>query len=402
MLSKKPAELRPEQMRPWWIAALAIGLAAAAPAHAEELKVGMSGALTGPAAALGLGMKSGIEAYFARVNAAGGVHGRTLRLIALDDGYEPSRAGTNMHKLIDDEKVFAVLGNPGTPTAAVSVPIANRKHIPFFGAFTGAGLLRKTPPDRYVINFRASYAQETAEMVRGITELGIRPDEIAFFTQNDAYGDAGYSGGIAALKQLGYADAERLPHARYPRNTVDVENAVARLLDPTLHPRAIIMIGAYKPCAKFIRLARHHGLRTLFVNVSFVIGDSLLRELAGDAEGVVVTQVVPPIDSDLAAVHEYRDAVAAGERSFVSLEGFLAARAFVEGLRRAGAGANPERFIDALEAAGPMDLGLGEPLEVSKTRHQLSTHVWPMIVEGGAFHLLGQWKTAAHALRGSR
>jgi branched-chain amino acid transport system substrate-binding protein len=402
MLSKKPAELRPERMRPWWIAALSIGLAAATPAHAEELKVGMSGALTGPAAALGLGMKSGIEAYFAQVNAAGGVHGRTLRLIALDDGYEPSRAGANMHKLIDDDKVFAVLGNPGTPTAAVSVPIANRKHIPFVGAFTGAGLLRKTPPDRYVINFRASYAQETAEMVRGITELGIRPDEIAFFTQNDAYGDAGYNGGIAALKKLGYADAERLPHARYPRNTVDVEGAVARLLDPTLHPRAIIMVGAYKPCAKFIRLAKRHGLRTLFVNVSFVIGDSLLRELAGDAEGVVVTQVVPPIDSDVAAVREYRDAVPAGERSFVSLEGFLAARAFVEGLRRAGAGPTADGFIDALEAAGPMDLGLGEPLEVSKTRHQLSNHVWPMIVEGGKFHLLGQWKTAAHALGGSR
>lgn len=402
MLSKKPAGLRPERMRPWWIVALSIGLAAATPVHAEELKVGMSGALTGPAAALGLGMKSGIEAYFAQVNAAGGVHGRALRLIALDDGYEPSRAATNMHKLIDDDKVFAVLGNPGTPTAAVSVPIANRKHIPFFGAFTGAGLLRKTPPDRYVINFRASYAQETAEMVRGITELGIRPDEIAFFTQNDAYGDAGYSGGIAALQKLGYADADRLPHVRYPRNTVDVENAVARLLDPTLHPRAIIMIGAYKPCAKFIRLAKRHGLRTLFVNVSFVIGDSLLRELAGDAEGVVVTQVVPPIDSDVAAVREYRDAVAAGERSFVSLEGFLAARAFVEGLRRAGAGPTPESFIDALEAAGPMDLGLGEPLEVNKTRHQLSNHVWPMVVEGGKFHLLRPWKTAARAVGGSR
>jgi ABC-type branched-subunit amino acid transport system substrate-binding protein len=378
------------------------GLLAATPAYADELKVGMSGALTGPAAALGLGMKSGIEAYFAQVNAAGGVHGHTLRLIALDDGYEPSRAGSNMHKLIEDDKVFAVLGNPGTPTAAVSVPIANAKHIPFFGAFTGAGLLRKNPPDRYVINFRASYAQETAEMVRGITELGIRPEEIAFFTQNDAYGDAGYSGGMAALKKLGYGDAERLPHARYPRNTVDVEGAVARLLDPTLRPRAIIMIGAYKPCAKFIRLARRHGLRALFINVSFVIGDALLRELAGDAEGVVVTQVVPPIDSDVAAVREYRDAVPAGERGFVSLEGFLAARAFVEGLRRAGPGPTPDRFIDALEAAGPMDLGLGEPLEVSKTRHQLSNHVWPMIVEGGKFRLLGQWKAAAHSLGGSR
>jgi branched-chain amino acid transport system substrate-binding protein len=384
-----------------------LGLGASQPVYAEEqqrdeLKVGMSGALTGPAAALGQGMKSGIAAYFALINATGGVHGRTLRLVALDDGYEPSRAASNMHKLIDDEKVFAVLGNPGTPTAAVAVPIANSKHIPFVGAFTGAGLLRKTPPDRYVINFRASYAQETSEMVRGITELGIRPEEIAFFTQNDAYGDAGYNGGIAALKVSGYADAERLPHVRYPRNTVDVEGAVARLLDPTLRPRAIIMIGAYKPCAKFIRLAKRHGMRALFVNVSFVIGDSLLRELGGDAEGVVVTQVVPPIGSDVVAVRDYRDAVPASDRSFVSLEGFLAARAFVEGLRRAGPGSTPDGFIDALENAGPIDLGLGEALEVTKSRHQLSNRVWPTIVKGGRFHLLAQWRDAASALGGTR
>ena len=389
----------------WLVAGLVAAVlgAGGAPARADELRVGMSGALSGPAAALGLGMKRGIEAYFARANAAGGVNGHTLRLIALDDGYEPSRAASNMRKLIAEDKVFAMLGNPGTPTAAVSVPIANTEHVPLFGAFTGAGLLRKTPPDRYVINFRASYAQETAEMVRGITELGIKPEEVAFFTQNDAYGDAGYGGGIAALKRLGYADAERLPHARYPRNTVDVEGAVARLLDPTLRPRAIIMIGAYKPCAKFIRLAKRHGLKAVFVNVSFVIGDSLLAELGGDAEGVIVTQVVPPIDAGLPAVREYRESVPDGERGFVSLEGFLAARAFVEAVRRAGPAATPDRLpeqlIDALEAAGPLDLGLGEPLEITKARHQLSNRVWPMIVEHGRFRLLERWLPAPRGAR---
>src|SRR5262249_46222889 len=248
--------------------------------------------------------------------------------------------------------------------------------VPFFGAFTGAGLLRKTPPDRYVINFRASYAQETGEMVRGLTkDLGIRPEDIAFMTQNDAYGDTRYAGRIAALKAMGYADAERLPHARYPRNTVDVEGADAKLLDPAVHPRAIIMIGAYKPCAKFIRLARRHGLRALFVNVSFVIGDSLKKELGADAEGVIVTQVVPPVDSDFPAVREYRESMDPTQVGFVSLEGYLAARAFIEGLRRAGPGADAERFIDALETAGPLDLGLGPDLEITKARHQLSNRV---------------------------
>jgi len=372
-------------------------------ASADELKIGMSGALSGPAQALGQGMKAGIEAYFARVNAAGGVAGRTLRLVALDDGYEPARAGTNVRKLIDEDKVFAILGNPGTPTAAVAVPIANERHVPFFGAFTGAGLLRKSPPDRYVINFRASYAQETRSMVRGlVSERGIRPEDIAFFTQNDAYGDAGYAGGVAALKALGYADAERLPHARYPRNTVDVEGAVAELLDPTTHARAVIMVGAYKPCAKFIRLARRHGLTAVFVNVSFVIGDSLLRELGPDGEGVIVTQVVPPYDSGLPAVLEYRAAMPADAVGFVSLEGFLAARAFVEGLRRAGPDASAERFIDALESAGPLDLGLGQNVEMSKTRHQLSDRVWPTIVENGRFRALTTWKAAGHEKEAAR
>jgi branched-chain amino acid transport system substrate-binding protein len=379
-------------------------LTAATPAaRADEIKVGMSGALTGPAQALGRGMKTGIEAYFARVNAAGGVDGKSLRLVALDDGYEPRLAGANMRKLIDEEKVFAVLGNPGTPTAAVSVPIANERHVPFFGAFTGAGLLRKTPPDRWVINFRASYAQETKEMVRGLTkELGIKPEEIAFFTQNDAYGDAGYAGGIAALKEIGYADAEQLPHARYARNTVDVEGAVAQLIDPTIHPRAVIMIGAYKPCAKFIKLARRYGLRAAFVNVSFVIGDSLRAELGDDAEGVVVTQVVPPVDSELPAVREYRESVPAADVSFVSLEGFLAARAFVEGLRRAGPHATADGFVEALETAGPLDLGLGQPLEVTRSRHQLSNQVWPTIVDHGRFRALRNWSELARFVGGHR
>ena len=375
---------------------------AAATAHADEIKVGMSGALSGPAQALGQGMKTGIEAYFARVNAAGGVNGHKFQLVALDDGYEPARAGVNVRKLIVEEKVSAILGNQGTPTAAVSVPIANELKVPFFGAFTGAGLLRKTPPDRYVLNFRASYAQETKEMVRGLTQdLGIKPEEIAFMTQNDAYGDAGYNGGLAALKAMGYTDAERLPHGRYTRNTVDVEAAVAKLLDPVLHPRAIIMIGAYKPCAKFIRLAKKYGLKALFVNVSFVIGDSLLKELGPDAEGVIVTQVVPPFDSDLPAMKTYRETMAPTDVGFVSLEGFLAARAFIEGIRRTPT-IDAEAFITALETGGPLDLGLGPDLEITKTRHQLSNQVWPTIVEKGGFHEMTNWKQAAAYLGGAR
>jgi branched-chain amino acid transport system substrate-binding protein len=380
-----------------WRWALFAAAAAAVhfPAHAGEIKVGMSGALTGPAKDLGLGMRAGIEACFAQANAQGGIGGNLLRLVALDDGYEPEQAAKNLHKLIDEEKVFALLGNTGTPTAAVAAPIANQRRVPFFGAYTGAGLLRKTPPDRYVINFRASYAQETAEMVRGLLgDLKLKPEDLAFFTQNDAYGDAGYNGAIAALRAAGFADAERLLHERYPRNTTDIEDALAQMIDPTVHLKAVIMIGASKPCAKFIRLARHHGLRALFVNVSFVNGDSLRDELGASAEGVIVTQVVPPLDSNLTAVREYREAVPLARRGFVSLEGFLAARAFVEALRRSPPERGVEAFIDSLESDGPLDLGLSAAETLSKARHQLSDRVWPTIVRGGSFHTLRNWKDA--------
>lgn len=371
-------------------------------AHGEDapFRIGMSAAFSGPARELGEGMRKGIEAYFAQVNKQGGVLGKKLALIALDDAYEPARTGPNMRRLIDDEQVFAVLGNPGTPTATVAVPIANEKHVPFFGAFTGAGLLRKTPPDRFVINLRASYAQETAEMVDGlVNELGLRPDQLAFFTQNDAYGDSGYNGAIAALKGLGYQDAERLPHARYPRNTLDVEAGLSRLLDPSINPRAIIMIGASKPCAKLIRLAKQHGLNALFVNVSFVLGDALNRELGPDGENVVVTQVVPSYESDLPVVREYRAAIAADAISFISLEGFIAAKAMVEGLKRSGANPTREHFIDTLERGPALDLGLGETHPLSKTRHQISDRVWPTVIKHGRFEQLDNWSQLKQYLR---
>ncbi|MBS2022860.1 MAG: ABC transporter substrate-binding protein [Deltaproteobacteria bacterium] len=356
----------------------------------------MSAALSGPAKSVGQGMRSGVEAYFQLVNERGGIHGRKLRLIPLDDGYEPAQAARNVHKLLDDEKVFALLGNTGTPTAAVVVPIIQAQHVPFFGAYTGEGLLRKSPPDRYVINFRASYALETQEMVRGLTrEAGIKPSEIAFFTQNDAYGDAGFAGGMKALRAIGVSDPERQLHGRYTRNTVDVEGAVAQMLDPSVSPKAVIMVGAVKPCAKFIKLMRKYGYRGLFVNVSFVNADALLDELgAKDAEGVIVTQVVPPIDSDLPGVAEFRERVKAEQRSYVVLEGFLAAKAFCEGLRLGPPDLTADQFIDAFEGTGKIELGLGTQFWISPTDHELSEDVWPTIVRAGKFRALRTWKDA--------
>jgi len=381
--------------------ATALSLHASKLSAGDELKVGMSGALSGPAQALGLGMKRGLEAWIQRINARGGIHGRKLRLIALDDGYEPGRTGPNMHALIDIHNVFAILGNPGTPTAAVAVPIANEARVPLFGAYTGAGLLRKSPPDRYVVNYRASYAQETAEMVRGLTqELGFRPDQIGFFTQNDAFGDSGFAGAVTALEKLGYADARLLPHGRYTRNTLDVEDGLAQLMDPRFSLKAVIMVGTYGPCAQFIKLARKHGMNALFANVSFVGADALARALGPDGDGVVVTQVVPHPNDDLPLLAEFRQSVPAPDRNFVSLEGFIVGRAFTEVLGRTGPNPTPDKFIATLEAGQSFDLGLEHPFQLSPSRHQFSDTIWRTYLKQGSFQTFGNWMTVNPAATG--
>jgi branched-chain amino acid transport system substrate-binding protein len=350
----------------------------------------MSTVLTGPAQALGQGMRAGVEAYFRLINAEGGVHGRPMQLLAVDDQYEPQKTGPNVRQLIDQDKVLAIVGNVGTPTAVVTVPIVNEKKVPFFGAFTGAGVLRKNPPDRYVFNVRASYADETAEMVRGLMgDCRLQPDQIAFFTQDDAFGDAGYNGAMKALSQRGVERPERLVHGRYARNTVDIEEGLARVLDPRHKPKAVILVGTYKPCVKFIRLAKRYGLKALFVNVSFVGSADLARELGDDADGVVITQVVPHWSGQLPVLEQYRKSGL--EPGFVSLEGFLVGRAFVEVLRAAGPDPTPESFVLAAESGMPFDLGLGGQHTLSPTQHGFSNSVWPTVIAGGNFKPFSNW-----------
>lgn len=352
------------------------------------LYFGMSAALSGPAADLGTEMVRGIETAFAEQNRRSGVRNRSLRLVALDDGYEPERAVPNMHTLIDRSDILAIVGNVGTPTAVATVPIANRARMPFFGAFTGAGVLRRNPPDRYIINFRASYEEETAAMVDGLVNVvGVAPGEIAFFTQRDAYGDAGFTGGLKALKRLGVAGAKDVAHGRYERNTLAVENALADLLYHPVRPRAVIMVGSYAPCAEFIKLAKASGLDALFLNVSFT-GAEALRTALGDAgDGVVITQVVPHYDADVPLVREYRASLArlqpGGRPSFGSLEGYIVARILILALETVPAEFTRESVLLALERLGSFDLGLGAPLHLSAEAHQASHTVWPTIIRKG-------------------
>lgn len=369
-------------------AMLLAGMLVAPLAHAE-LTFGIVAPSSGGAAPLGLGMQEGIETYFAEVNAAGGVNGETLTLIARDDQYQPLQAASNTRQLIQEDDVLAAIGNVGTPTATVTIPIYNEYKTLLYGAFTGAGVLRKSPPDRYVINYRASYVQETAAMVEGLLTAGIEPEEIAFFTQNDSFGDAGYNGATQALTSHGFANTAELAHGRFTRGTRNIHQGLATILEAPVPPRAIIIVGTYGPAADFIREARNDLPDALFLNVSFVGSQALMDELGEQAEGVIITQVVPPLDADLPAVEAYRQALqthAAGSQpDFISLEGYLAAKLFVEGVKAAGSNPDREAIVDGLLGLGSIDIGLEEPVSLGTNDHQASDAVWPTIITNGRF-----------------
>jgi ABC-type branched-subunit amino acid transport system substrate-binding protein len=360
-----------------------------------EVVLGMSGAFSGPARELGNRMKLGLDTAFEQANERGGVAGRRLRLIALDDGYEGPRAGENMRELLGPREVFAVVGNVGTPTAAVAAPYASSHQTIFFGAFTGSKILRQEPPDRYVFNYRASYEEETATMVHYLVDQKkIPPAAIAVFAQHDAYGDAGFEGVAKTLRKYGRPDADIL-RVNYERNTTEVDGAV-RDIAVALHGgrpvKAIVMVATYRPAARFIQKIRDRGLDPVFLNVSFVGTNALaeeLHDLGGDyASGVIVTQVVPPYDSGGTGIIRYREALARfhpdQEPDFVSLEGYVAGSLFVEGLRRAGRDLTTENLVDALESIRDYDIGIGTVLGFGLSEHQASHKVWGTVLDAHA------------------
>jgi ABC-type branched-subunit amino acid transport system substrate-binding protein len=357
-------------------------------AHAE-IRVGMTTPLSGPLQEVGKNALTGISAYFNRVNSKGGVHGQQIRLIIEDDEYEPRLAAPNMRELIKQHDVIAVIGNVGTPTAVVTVPIAIENGVPFIGAITGAPLLRETPPNRYIFNYRASYSEEVASMIDGLLKTGIKPEEIAFFTQRDSYGDAGYDGAIAAL-QNNNVDTHSLAHGRYTRNSLNVEGALATILDAPVKPRAIIMAGSYAPSAKFIKLAKQDLPDCLFLNLSFVGSEPLLKELDGETENVIITQVVPDFNSNLPIAKEFkRDLINfsnATKPNFVSFESYIVAKIFIHALQSIKGGIiNRESLVDSLHQLSNLDIGLNQNISYSKENHQAVHKVWPVMIKNKNF-----------------
>ena len=359
----------------------------------SEIRFGISAPFTGPAKELGQNMKLGIETAFNVANANGGVYGRQLRLVAADDGYEPARTAATMKQLYESDQVFALVGNVGTPTAVVALPYALERKMLFFGAFTGAGLLRNDPPDRYVFNYRASYAEETAAVVNYLVKVRrLLPEQIAVFAQQDAYGDAGFTGVEKAIRSLRGGNATPILRLNYQRNTVDVDDAVAQLKQGNAQLqqkrqapiKAVIMVPAYRAAAKFIEKTRDLYPDMIYTSVSFVGSTALADELMllgkKYVTGVIVTQVVPALDGHSSLVLDYKSALAKyfpGQApDYVSLEGYVDANVLIAALQHSGPQLDTEKLVSALENLRDLDIGLGTPVTFSRSDHQGVHKVW--------------------------
>jgi ABC-type branched-subunit amino acid transport system substrate-binding protein len=349
----------------------------------KEILFGMAAPFSGASRELGRQMQIGVETAFGQINSAGGVNGRLLRLVAADDGYEPEKTADAMHLLYDKEKVFGFIGNVGTPTAAVALPFALDHRALFFGAFTGASLLRRDPPDRYVFNYRASYAEETKAVVHYLVKVRrIQPKEIVVFAQQDSYGDSGYAGVQKAVRSLP-GDNPDVVRLNYKRNTIDVQGAVDWLRAYKGQIKAVVMIASYRAAAKFIEKTRDLYPSMIYTNVSFVGSTALADELMllgpRYAAGVIVTQVVPAINSHATIVLKYKEALAKyfpGESSdYVSFEGYIEANILAEAVKRVGRDVDTEKLVEELERMRDFDLGLSAPVTFSPNDHQGSHKV---------------------------
>lgn len=346
----------------------------------QEILIGQSAALTGPAAGLGTGMNLGLKACIAGVNAKGGVHGRSLRLVTADDGYDPDRCIDATVKLLEEDKVFCLAGYVGTPTGKAAMPVIAEKKVPLVGLFTGAMIFRN-PVNPWLFNIRASYDDETELLVARLTgDLGAK--KIAVFYQNDSFGQAGLSGTEKALARRQMQVAAK---GTYERNTVAVKAGLAQIMAG--EPDAVISVGTYKPIAAFIKEARAAGLNASMATISFVGTENLIEEMGRDAEGVIISQVVPsPHDTAVPVVKEYLDAIRTvapdAKPGYVSLEGYISARVLILGLEKAGKELTRDGLANALEGLADTDLG-GVKATFSKQDHQALDTVYLTRVAAG-------------------
>ncbi len=368
------------------IGSLAILLAGTSPLHAAVDEIGVSSdrilfgqaaALSGPSSALGQGMREGILAAFAEINAKGGVHGRRLELTSRDDGYDPDRSVAQTIKLIEEDQVFALIGAVGTPTTTATTPIAKARKVPVIGPFTGAGFLR-APDLPNVVNIRASYRAEAEEWIKHLTE-DLHLKNIAIFYQDDSFGRDGLDGVKRALEKRGL---ELTAEGTFERNTRAVGSALRTL--KRAEPEAVVMVGTYGPCAEFIKLARKSGFNPVFVSVSFVGANALAKELGSDGQGVVVSQVVPfPWDTSVQLVVDYQAAEKFldpnSKPDFISLEGYLSGRLVASALEKTGPNPTRADMLRIIHEVGRFDIS-GTTVTFGLNAHDAPSQVFLTVI----------------------
>jgi branched-chain amino acid transport system substrate-binding protein len=348
----------------------------------KSVVIGSCAALEGPSHSLGVEIVTGANAYFSLVNDEGGVHGRKLKLISYDDSYDPAKTQVCFERLLGDN-VFAMGFFVGTPTAVKYVPMAESNKIPLIGLFTGAQTLY-SPMRHWVVNVRASYYDETREQIEGVWDkLGYR--KVGVIYPEDAFGTAVLGGVTEALKTHG---GQPVQVGSYERQTANVGGAIDTVR--AANPQAVVIVGPPNTVAPILKQSHAKNWRPLFLTVSFVGTDELILDAGEDAEGMVITQVVPPYYlTDLKGVALYRRTLSkyapSARPNFVSLEGFVDAMVMVEGLKRAGKELTREGLIHGIESIHEQDLGLGPQLKLnySARSHKGFDHVIPTIVRGG-------------------
>lgn len=355
----------------------------------NSILIGSCSALDGPARFLGSQTVLGAQTYLDSVNDAGGVFGRKVQLRAFDDGYDPERAPACFNRIMK-EGVFALGFFVGTPTAKVYLPMAQEEKVPVVGLFTGAQMLYE-PLKHYVINVRASYYDETREQINRLWDINLR--KIGVIYQDDAFGKTVLDGVKLALQKH---DSTPVALGTFARNTLDVDDGLKSVM--AAHPQAVIVVGPYSPVAAIVKKAHAANWRPQFLTVSFVGTEAFIKEAGPDAEGTIITQVVPPYDRmDYTTVSLYRQSLAKyypdTAPNFVSFEGFVDAMVLVEGLKRAGKDLTREKLITAIESIHSMNVGMGSKLvlDYGPTDHKGFDDVYPTIVKGGQPVLLTDW-----------
>jgi branched-chain amino acid transport system substrate-binding protein len=376
-------------------------LVASLPARAQgtvgvnerEILIGSCSALEGPSHVLGTETVNGAKAYFDLINDAGGIDGRKLKLISYDDSYDPAKTEACFNRLME-QKVFALGFFVGTPTAVKYVPMAENAKIPLVGLFTGAQVLYM-PLRHWIINVRASYFDETREQIDGLWgTLGYK--KIGVIYPDDAFGAAVLEGVKTALKAHG---ADPVATGSYVRQTAQVGGAIDTV--KAANPEAVVVVGPPNTVGPILKQSHAKGWKPLFLTVSFVGTDDLILEAGSDAEGMVITQVVPPYYlTEFKTVALYRRTMAkyfpSVQPGFVSLEGFVDAMVLVEGLKRAGKDLTREGLIRGIESIHELEIGLGPQLKLdySAKDHKGFDHVIPTVVRGGRAVPFTDWSTA--------